>query len=272
MEVNLEFESELALKAVSLTSEVLSVRPDAPKINIKDNHKDIVTEFDVSCEAIIHQVLSKSAHAIIGEEGFYQEDKMETLNGRYVWFVDPIDGTSNFTSGLPLYASSVGLVYNNDFLVGAVSVPPQRELFFTYGTQGSYLNGRILKIQDRELKSSIIAVSFSNAKHNENYKQIEYELFGKLNEISRSSLRLGSAAVNICYTADSRLHVACGFNAKLWDIAGGLAIAKQAGCRIYLDVNKENLTAHYVVGAPTAAEEVYLILNKKGYFNENKSK
>ena len=268
MNVNWEFESELALKAVSKTAELLVNSSEVPKIDLKGDHKDIVTEADISCEAIILEILKATSHTIVGEESSTKTDVSKVLDNPAVWFVDPIDGTTNFASGMPLYGSSIGLYAKGEFVVGAVCVPPQRELFFTYGDHGSFMNGRRLSVKNRVLKSASIVASFSNSKVFKEQRQKEYSLFGKLNEASRTNLRLGSAAINICYVADGRLHGAYGFNACMWDIAGGLAIAKQAGCKIYLNLNVESLTASYVVGVPTVATELFSILKEEGFLHE----
>ncbi|MFN8790921.1 MAG: inositol monophosphatase family protein [Bdellovibrionales bacterium] len=268
MVVEWEREAELALKSVSKTSEILMGGLDVSKIDLKGDHKDIVTEHDVLCEKIILDVLKDSPIQAISEESAPSPQSIHDLFESSCWLVDPIDGTTNFSSSMPLYASSVGLVVKGQFVVGAVSVPPQREIFFTYGNQGSFLNGKRMHIKDRALKSASIVASFSNSKTFKEVRQREYTLFGKVNESARTALRLGSAAVNICYTACGRLHGAYGFNAQLWDIAGGLAVASQAGCKIYTRIHPKSFTIDYIVGTPTVATELNALFQDEGVYNE----
>lgn len=265
MEINWELEAELALRAVGAASEFLQSQTEAPKTSQKENHKDIVTQYDLACEKIIKEILAPSQFSLTGEESHQLNDNKVGST----WFIDPIDGTSNFSTGFPLYATSVGLYHHDKFALGAVGVPAHRELFFTFGNQGSYLNGKLIKTQAHgQLKNSLVAISFSSSSKGSENRKKEYALFGELNDKARTTLRLGSAAVNICYTADNRLQAACGFHAKLWDIAGGIAIAAQAGCKIILNLNMKQLTANYIVASPTVADEIFAVVNEKGYFNE----
>jgi myo-inositol-1(or 4)-monophosphatase len=264
-QIKWEFESELALKAASTAGEILSSIGDIQNIQTKDGHKDVVTEYDLQCEKIISEIIAKSKHSIVGEEIGNKNADSFSAQADATWFVDPIDGTTNFVSGMPFYCSSVGLVERGEFVVGAVSVPKLKELYFTFGDQGSYLNGKRLSCKNTSLSQATLAVSFSNAKKFADRRAKEYSLYGRVNEVCRTALRLGSAAVNICYVADGRLHGAYGFNASLWDIAGALAVAKGAGCTVAVQFKPGTYFADYVVGSSQVVQELRQILKEEGH-------
>jgi myo-inositol-1(or 4)-monophosphatase len=261
VKIQWEYESELALKAVSSGGEFTLDRPDRFKVSTKESLRDVVTELDVQIEKHITKILAPSKIQIIGEEGSQPNDSLPA-NELY-WAVDPIDGTANFVSGLPYYGVSVGLCQGNDFLVGAVSLPALKELFFTHGDRGAFLNGKPIRIADAALAQSLVGVSFAGAKGDQNYRARQYEFFGLVNDSSRGSLRLGSAAANICYVASGRLQAAYGLDARIWDIAGALAVAKQAGGTVMTRPGSSPSRINYIVGSASAAREIQELALKK---------
>jgi myo-inositol-1(or 4)-monophosphatase len=226
------------------------------KIRTKESLRDIVTDFDTRIEKVIFEILQASGHKIIGEESFSGE--FDTP-GEPVWVVDSIDGTANFVSGMPLYAASVGLCQNEKFLIGAVGLPATKELFFTHGDSAAFLNGKLLSPTPTDMKNALIAVSFSGAKGEEEFRRREFQLFGTINDSSRGCLRLGSAATNICYVALGRLQAAYGFQAQIWDVAAGLAIAERAGCQLHTMRRKNSTKIDYIVGAPDVVKEIHVL-------------
>ena len=261
MELRWEHESELALKAVSTGEEFIDYRPDRAGIVTKESLRDIATDVDVRIERHMTRILSASGHAVVGEEAFAKTPRLPDGNAPF-WLVDPIDGTVNFVSGMPFYALSAGLCVGDQFEAGAVSLPAFKELFFTYGDRGSYLNGARLRSFDAELSSSLVGASFSGIKGDPESRRKQYEAFGRVNDASRGCLRIGSAASMISYTAAGRLQATYGLNAQLWDVAGGLAVARQAGCKIYFSRRPGSSRCDYIVGAPSVAEELRELLSK----------
>jgi len=254
-------ESELALRAVSSSADMLEeTQIEGIAIRTKGNPRDIVTEIDIALEEKIRVILSSSGHHIIGEETF--KDKFADVpSSGPVWFIDPIDGTTNFISAIPYYSTCVGLVESSKFLVGAVAIPAFKEIYFTLGDEGSFRNGKALKVGTSDLTRSLVVAGFSGSPDNAETRKKEYELFGKINDSSRGCLRLGSASVNICNVTAGRLGAAYALSNKIWDVAGAISVAVQAGCRVYLE-RKGKVNINYVVGAPGAADEIAEQLGK----------
>lgn len=262
-----ESESKLALKATSQAGGLLS-NCVSQTSSEKNNYKDIVTEFDVAAGRIIHTVLSSSSQFPIVNEEQLESHSLNTTKTPTYWVVDPIDGTTNFASGMSFYATSVGLVDNGKFVAGSVYAPKTRELYFTYGDQGSYLNGKLLSAnRSVALKQASIAASFSNSLSDETLRRRQYEAFGEINDKSRTLLRLGSAALNIAYASDGRIHGAYGLNAKIWDVGAALSLAAQAGCSVYYEFI-DPLNLNYIVGSEYIVSDIRTILSGKGLLYE----
>lgn len=261
-----EAEAELALKAVSTAAEIISERPDVGIITQKGSLRDIATDMDKGLETHITTLLRGSGHAVVGEEA--QRDGVPKLTGGPFWVVDPLDGTVNYVSGMPFYAISVGLVTGDARLqwpVGAVAVPSAKELYFTHGDGGAYLNGRRLQVSHSSgLKSALVVASFSGDRGDPAMRAVQFEVFGDVNDASRGALRLGSAATAIAYVAAGRLQAAYGFSAHVWDVGGGLAIAVQAGCKTLCMRQPNSLRVHYITGVPAVVDELAQLLHNRG--------
>ncbi|MCJ7812495.1 hypothetical protein MUP95_04150, partial [bacterium] len=227
-------ESEVALKAVSENVHLLKDNyGNAHKIKIKESARDTVTEVDFLIEKRIINILKLSNYQIMAEETA-NEFSRKLFDHEPYWFVDPIDGTTNYISNIPFYSCSVGLVGREGFITGAVAAPEFKELFFCIGKNESYLNGKRLLVESSDIKKSLVVACFSGKALSVEARSKEYKFFGNINDISRGCLRLGSAALGICNVAAGRLQAAFGLATKIWDIAGATAVAAGAGCEIHL--------------------------------------
>ena len=192
------------------------------------NIRDLVTEVDLLSEKNIKEIiLSKFPdHNIIGEE-------TGTLNkdSEFCWHIDPIDGTVNYSQGIPLCAVSIGLEYDNDIIVGAIYNPFVNELFFASKDHGAFLNGKSINVSKKnKFEQGLYVAAFSSSIRKNKTK--EYEIYGIINDKTRGVLRLGSAALALAYLSCGRID---GFWAKdlyAWDIAGGLILLNEAGGRV----------------------------------------
>lgn len=191
----------------------------------KESLRDIVTQADLRISELLVQRLAATGLPVISEE---QPEGSGSPSGP-AWLVDPIDGTVNFSHGLPSFAVSVGLLAERTFHLGAVCAPRVDELYFTLNPERAMLNGRPFTHTHRRTDEALIAASFSAAAG-----ASQYELFRQIDGSSRGCLRTGSAALNICWAATGRLQAAYGLNARLWDVAGGIALARAAGCEVQL--------------------------------------
>ncbi len=255
-----DYESEIALRAVSMAGQLIQNSPDNLKINSKSSFRDIVTNLDVAVEGEIVSILRETGHPIIGEESYFLSQEKRLPSSPF-WCVDPIDGTVNFVSGIPIYAVSVGL-FDKECEAGAVSIPCAKELYFTHGG-GAYLNGTRLKISDCDLRSALVVECFSGRQVSESLRRSQYELFAAINDSSRGCLRLGSAAASICYAASGRLQGVCGVDSEIWDVAAGLAIAAAAGCKVLFSRGASS-KVNFIVGSPSVVDELRLLCQSKG--------
>ena len=197
---------------------------DADKIEYKGLN-DLVSYVDKTAEQKIVAGLGK----ILPEAGFITEEKTTTKIGEtYNWVIDPLDGTTNFIHGLPSYSVSIGLKKNEELVLGVVYEVCQDECFYAHSDSPAYLNGKEIKVSNKPtVADSLIATGFP---YYDFSKQAAYiELFTELMRNCHGLRRLGSAAVDLCYTASGRFDAYYEYNLNEWDVAGGIVILKQAG-------------------------------------------
>ena len=240
-------------KLVALGIEaVLAGARIAEKTNLKDvvfqkqSLRDIVTHADLEISRLLEEKLSGQGFSVLSEESL--TGKSDLLD---FWVLDPIDGTANFANGLPLYAVSIGWVENFSATLGFVCAPSLDELYVTLNEDTASLNGRQILHDHTNIETSLVAASFST-----NSSKAHHVLFQRVNEITRGCLRTGSAALNLCWTSSNRFQAAYGFGAKIWDVAGGLAIAKNSGCDVRLRMYPDNLTFDYCVGSRDVVDSI----------------
>lgn len=227
-------------------------------VTTKGSLRDIVTETDVQISQLLEQKLSVSGLPVISEE---KCDEAQVTPDDF-WVIDPVDGTVNFSHGLAQFAVSAGLVRNGKVELGFVCAPAVDELYFTLSSKSALLNGRPFSHVHRAVDEALAAASFSakaSAAH--------YDLFQQVNESTRGCLRTGSAALNLCWAAAGKLQVAYGFQAKLWDVAGGLAIAAAAGCEILLRHKPNTLVIDYIVGSRDVVRHVSALAKQNGLWD-----
>ena len=123
------------------------------------------------------------------------------------------------------------------------------------------MNGRLLRHLHRPPREALVAASFASGPEN---RARQYELFGEINDRTRGCLRLGSAAANICLAAANRLQAAYGLDAKLWDVAGALAVAIGAGCQVDVAPSRSGLGLDYIVGSSETVLTIRDLWRSKG--------
>lgn len=188
------------------------------------NIRDLVTEVDILSEKNIEEKIKEvfARHTIMGEEA-----KGEKIDSEFVWHIDPLDGTVNYSQGISFCAISVGVEKNTEIIVGAIYNPFSQELFYASKGQGAFLNGKQIYVsKKKDVKDGVYVAAFSAARSEE--KKGEYEIFGRMNDTTRGVLRMGSAALSLAYLACSRID---GFWSKdlfSWDLAAGIVLIKEA--------------------------------------------
>lgn len=187
---------------------------------------DLVTAADRASEALIAARLRSAfpTHALIAEEGSRRAGQ------GYCWYVDPLDGTTNFAHGLPFFAVSLGLEFQGEIIAGVVYNPVLDEMFAATRDAGATLNGRTIAVsQQTQLSAALLATGFPSQKRHPNPNIHFYQHFSLRTHGMR---RLGSAALDLCYTACGRFEGFWEFNLKPWDTAAAQLILTEAGGRV----------------------------------------
>ena len=190
---------------------------------------DLVTEVDVAIERSFRQMIAERFpdHAVLGEE---MGGSAASPAGP-CWVFDPIDGTTNFAHGLPIFCASLALEVDGAAQIAAVYDPTRRELFTAERGSGAFLNGRRLQVSDASaLVDAVLVTGFPYDVH-QRVEEI-VGLFAAFVGRARAVRRLGSAAIDLCYVAAGRMDGFWETDLKAWDIAGGALIVELAGGRV----------------------------------------
>ena len=194
---------------------------------------DLVTEADRASEKLIGERLRAAlpGHGIFGEEGTRSE-----LGAEYRWYIDPLDGTTNFAHGFPYFCVSMGLEHrppglapeaDGERIAGVIYQPIHDELFMAEKGKGAYLNGRRMHTSKTALlQESLLATGFPSHKRHTNPNIHFYQ---QLTLRSHGIRRAGAAAMDLCYTAAGRVDGYWEFNLNPWDTAAGVLMVTEAG-------------------------------------------
>ncbi len=190
---------------------------------------DLVTDVDVAVERMFRDLVAERFpdHQVLAEE--FGGDAAAPRGP--CWVFDPIDGTTNFAHGLPIFCSSLALEIDGVAEVAAVYDPNRRELFTAERGGGAFLNGRPLCVSATSaLVDAMLVTGFPYDVHSRIAEIVG--LFGEFVGRARAVRRLGSAAIDLCYVAAGRMDGFWESDLKPWDIAGGALIVAEAGGRI----------------------------------------
>jgi myo-inositol-1(or 4)-monophosphatase len=186
---------------------------------------DLVSYVDKTAEQQIVAALTK----VLPEAGYLTEEKTINRTGdRYNWIIDPLDGTTNFIHGLPVFSVSIALQEYDELVLGVVYEINQDECFYAWKDAPAWLNGNEIRVStSASIDQSLLATGFP---YYDFSKQPAYiNLFTELMKSCHGLRRLGSAAVDLAYTACGRFDGYYEYNLNPWDVAGGLVIVRQAG-------------------------------------------
>lgn len=189
---------------------------------------DLVSYVDKQAEVLIVDGLK----AILPDSGFVTEEGTEQVeHERYNWIIDPLDGTTNFIHGVPVYCVSIALMDGNEVVLGVVYEINQQECFYATKGGGTFLNGRPLKVTDvPDLAGSLIVTGFPYVDFG---RLPDYlQLLGAFMQQSHGVRRLGSAAADLAYVAAGRFEGFFEYNLKPWDVAAGVILVQEAGGRV----------------------------------------
>lgn len=188
---------------------------------------DLITEVDRKSEDLIIQQIQKffPSHSILAEESGQVVIKKEA---DFLWLVDPLDGTTNYTHQYPLVAVSLGLLYQGQPILGVVYNPIMEELYLAAHQLGATLNGASIKVsQVSSLPNSLLGTGF--AYNRRETSDTNYAEFCYFTHLTQGVRRGGSAALDLAYVAAGRLDGYWEQGLKPWDIAAGIVLVKEAG-------------------------------------------
>jgi myo-inositol-1(or 4)-monophosphatase len=201
---------------------------------------DLVTEADRASERLVVERLRTHfpTHGIVAEEGGGHEGQSE-----YRWYVDPLDGTTNFAHSFPAFNVTLGLYRGDEPVAGVVYDPIRREMFTAERGAGAYLNNHRMKVSTvSRLSDSLASTGFPSRKRHHN---VNIHFYYQLAMASHGVRRTGSAALDLAYVACGRLDFFWEFGLKPWDMAAGNLLVQEAGGR----VSDMRSAAHTITGS-----------------------
>ena len=186
--------------------------------------RDVKLAMDRKAEEAILRILRKKfpGHAVLSEECGRVGPKSE-----YRWVIDPLDGTVNYSRRIPLWGTSIGLMRGGEEILGVIFDPVRDELFCAEKGSGAFLNGKRIRVNERDdLKSAIIAYGFSAR---EDYLKRGLAIADRLARKASKVRAVGSAALHLAWVACGRMDGFFEVGLHPWDVAAGVAIIREAG-------------------------------------------
>lgn len=188
---------------------------------------DLVTEADRAAEVLIVRLIRErwTGHDILGEESGSSGSSSD-----YRWYVDPLDGTTNFAHGFPVFSVSLALEHQGERIAGVVYDPTRQECFSAERGRGAYLNGAPIHVsKTSRVGESLMSTGFPSQKRHKNPNIFFYQ---HLTMKSHGVRRPGSAALDLCYVASGRFDGFWEFNLNPWDTAAGVLIVQEAAGKV----------------------------------------
>lgn len=229
----------------------------------KSSHKVLVTKADIEAQNVVRKtVVTEMAKKGFPEKeiGFLGEENLD-IKGKHTFIVDPLDGTTNFASGIPYFSVSIAYVENNVIKAGAIYNPATGEYFSATLGRGSYLGKKRLKIVSKPLKESVVNTFFNSPK--KIYRR-QLDIYGKLFPKVRAFRNFGSASLDIAAVSLNRFNLYINGHSFIWDVAAAKLIIEEAGGSIVdwqgqplnLDLNQPEKEYTIIAGHPLLTKKV----------------
>lgn len=237
-------------------------------ISRKEASIDLVTEVDKTAEEAIIQDLVRiyPHHSILAEE----TGRQQGIDTDFLWVIDPLDGTTNFTHHYPQVAVSIALLHQNQPIIGVVYNPITQELFHAAKGLGVFLNGNPLQVSKvNSLDKSLLATGFPYDRQTN--PDNNYAEFCALTQSSQGVRRGGSAALDLAYVAAGRLDGYWERGIKPWDIAAGVLLVEEAGGQVsHYDMQPLNLFSGFILATnghchSLLSEKIVQVRSRPGY-------
>ena len=249
----------IAVRAARRAGEVIVrslVRLESLEVTSKGRN-DYVSEIDRSAEREIIEIIHKHYpdHAILAEESGSSGDNDA------VWIIDPLDGTTNFLHGFPVFAVSIAVQLRGKLEIGVIYDPMRQEVFTAARGEGAHLeNHRIRVSKQRGLDGALLATGFPY-REDEKYADNYFAMFRMLTTMCSGIRRPGAAALDLAYVACGRVDGFWEMGLKPWDTAAGTLMIREAGGRVgTLGGEEYRLGANIVGGAPKVYEALIAAL------------
>jgi len=210
------------IKEVVLQASKLLMSRDF-ETTIKQKKEDLVTTTDVNIQSFLNTELRN----LLQDSVVYGEENTQNSIGKYTWVVDPIDGTANFTRGIPNYAISVALLIEGEIVIGVVYSPQTNEFYYAQKNLGAFLNGESIHVSSKSYSDSLFCTAMSLYK-----KELSTQCFDIIKEVYSECSdirRFGSCALELCYLASGRIDLYFEIRVFPWDFAAGVLIISEAG-------------------------------------------
>lgn len=194
-------------------------------IKLKSGH-EILTKADLAAEKEIIKVIKKNfpKHQVLSEEGGGRKKKSD-----YLWIVDPLDGTTNFSMHNPLWAVSIAIAHKKKIILGVIFSPYLNELYTAEINKGAYMNGKKIKVSD--ISKGKVLNTFCHGNREKDIKRaIKYYTYQKIHGFD--CRQMGSASLELAFTASGRTESIVIPGAHPWDVAAGILLVREAGGRV----------------------------------------
>lgn len=191
---------------------------------------DLVTSADQASERLILGRIREAYphHSILSEES---ASEIKPVQSGALWIVDPLDGTTNYAHGLPIWSVSIAWLVDGETLVGVVLDPTRRECFTAIRGEGAHLNGTPIRVSSRDrLEEALLVTGFPYDVHTSAVNNLDH--FVEFMKRSRAVRRLGSAAIDLALVACGRLDGFWELKLHPWDVAAGALIVEEAGGKV----------------------------------------
>lgn len=204
------------------------------KIDLKGS-KDLVTEVDYACEKLIIENIKKTYknHNIIAEESGKHETDSE-----YTWIIDPLDGTINFTRGIPIFGVILSFEKNGETIIGVHHLPAINQTYYALKGKGAFLNDKPISVSNNDnLSNFIIGTGDFNIGKNNSERDLDNKLLSTItSSLSPMTMRtkiLGAACADLAFVASGKLDVLFYAFSNPWDVKAGILLIEEAGGKVF---------------------------------------
>ena len=208
------------------------IQRESANINKKDVQTKSVHSYVTYVDKTAEEFIVDKLLALLPEAGFIvEENTIQKKGDRYNWVVDPLDGTTNFIHGIPIFSVSIALMDGPEVVLGVIYAVSTNECFHAVKGQGAFLNDQPIRVSDTgELNQSLLATGFPYYDYD---RLSEFmDLFNWCMKNTRGLRRLGSAAIDLAYVACGRFEGFFEYGLNAWDVAAGILIVEEAGGKV----------------------------------------